>query len=362
MTIRARLTFWYAAVLLAALLLVSAWTLYEFREQAATRTRQPAGPAEDTSLEEAGEVLFYGGVPALALALASGWFLMRRALAPVTRLTEAAEKIHATTLQQQLPRSGNGDELDRLTEVFNAMTRRLHESFQRVQEFTLHASHELNTPLTVMRGELESALQTGDLRPAESERIADLLDEVERLTQIVDSLTFLSKADAGLLKVGHEPVRLDELVRDGLDDAQVLAQPRQVQVRLGACEPTTVPGDRRRLRQLLLILTDNAVKYNQAQGTVTLALRAQSGVASLTVANTGPGMPPEMLGRAFDRFFRGDASHNKEVDGSGLGLSIAQWIVKAHAGSIHIASELNRMTTVTVLLPLDGATAAPKAA
>ncbi len=361
MSIRARLTLWYAGVLLVGLLVIAAGVFNELytEPRAAARPQTPPG-IRDPALEEVGEVLLFGGLPALLLALAGGWFLMRRALAPVTRLTEAVEKTHAGALQQQLPLDGSGDELDRLTEVFNAMTRRLHDSFERIQEFTLHASHELNTPLTVMRGELESALAESQLAAGERERIASLLDEVERLTHIVDSLTFLSKADAGLLRLAREPVRLDDLVRDALDDARVLAHPHNVEVRLDVCEPAIVTGDRRRLRQLLLILTDNAVKYNRPQGTVTLTLRGRNGSACVTIANTGPGIPPALLGRVFDRFFRGDASHNKEVDGCGLGLTIARWIVQAHAGEICISSEPDRLTTVTVLLSLAGESPAPK--
>lgn len=351
MTIRSRLTLWYAGILLVSLLLVSGWTLYEFHEARANQVNQPHAPPADSPLEEVGEIILYGGIPALALALLGGWFLMRRALAPVTRLTEAVERLHAGELQQQLPRSRSGDELDRLTEVFNTMTHRLHDSFQRIQEFTLHASHELNTPLTVMRAELETALAQESLSLAERERISNLLDEVERLTQIVESLAFLTKADAGLLRFTQEPVQLDELVREAFADGQVLGQPHHVEPRLGECEAVTVSGDRRRLRQLLLILTDNAVKYNHPGGTVALSLRAQDGQAFLTVTNTGPGIPLDIQGRVFDRFFRGDPSHNKDVDGSGLGLSIAKWIIEAHAGAIEIESASNQETRVKVRLP-----------
>ena len=356
MTIRTRITLWYATVLLASLLLMAGVLYYELviERRAAIAAGQPRDPME----EELGEIILFYGLPTALCTLLGGWLLLRKALAPLDRLTHAAEQMQIYNLREPLPRTGNGDELDRLAEVLNAKNARLDDAFQRVRDFTLHASHELNTPLTVMRGELETALATNDLSPHERERSASLLEEVERLTQIVDSLGFLSKADAGLLKLTQAPVKLDELVRDALDDAQVLAHPHQVEARLDGCEAATVSGDRRRLRQLLLILTDNAVKYNQPHGTLALSLRAQNGQACVSVANTGPGIPPKLLGRVFDRFFRGDASHNRDVDGCGLGLSIAQWIVKAHQGEIRIASEPNRLTTVTVLLPLGRAEAA----
>lgn len=351
MTIRTRLSLWYFVLLLLAFVLVAGWAYYEMRFGHPLVARALASEGGDTPAEEVGEVLLFAGLPALTLALVGGWFLMRRALAPVTQLTRALEHVHAGNLHQPLPRTGNRDEVDRLTEVFNTMTRRLDESFQRVREFTLHASHELKTPLTVMRHEVDAALHEEQLSGAERERYASLLEEIERLTQIVNGLNFLARADAGLLKLDAAPVRLDELLRDAADDAQALAQPRQIEVCLQQCAPTSVVGDRRRLRQLLLILTDNAVKYNRPRGRITLSLRHEHDRAVLTVSNSGPGIPPPVLGRVFDRFFRGDASHSSETEGCGLGLTIAQGIVRAHGGEINIVSEPERLTTVTLLLP-----------
>ena len=146
------------------------------------------------------------------------------------------------------------------------MLARLDDSFKRIREFTLHASHELKTPLTVLCGETETALRDESLPPAERERAASQLDELRRLARIVDGLTLLAKADAGQVALKLEPVRLDELVRDNFADAQILAEPQGIQVELAACEEISVRGDRHRLRQLLLNLADNAVKYNQPQG------------------------------------------------------------------------------------------------
>jgi signal transduction histidine kinase len=291
-------------------------------------------------------------VPATLLALGGGWWMMRRALAPVAALTRAAERVNEHNLGDRLPRTGNGDELDRLTEVFNAMTERLNQSFARIREFTLHASHELKTPLTVMHGELETALQDKALPGPQREQLESELDEVQRLAKIVDGLTLLTKADAGQIALAREPVRLDELVREACADAQSLARPQDVQVSLAACEELTVTGDRHRLRQLLLNLTDNAIKYNERKGAVTLSLRRVGDTAELAIANTGPGIPADTLPRVFDPFFRADASHSQTVEGCGLGLSIARWIVTAHGGTIQLTSEPTRLTTAMVRLPL----------
>jgi len=147
-------------------------------------------------------------------------------------------------------------------------------------------------------------------------------------------------------------VRFDDVARDSYADAQILAQESGLRVELASCEETVVRGDKHRLRQLLLNLADNAVKYNRAGGTVSMALRHADGVAEFTIANTGPGILPEKLPRVFDRFYRGDPSHSSLVEGSGLGLSIAKWIVSAHEGTIDVKSDPANLTVVTVRLPL----------
>jgi len=181
------------------------------------------------------------------------------------------------------------------------------------------------------------------------------IDEITRLTKIVDSLTLLAKADAGQLAVAQEPVRLDELVRDSFADAQMLALPARLRVELSVCDETTVRGDRHRLKQLLLNLTDNAIKYNQPDGRIAMRLSRENGAAELTIANTGPGIPAEKLPRVFDRFFRGDSAHNSAVEGCGLGLSIARWIANAHGGTIRVTSEPHELTTITVKFPVEPA-------
>jgi signal transduction histidine kinase len=352
MRLRTQLMLWYVLILLAGLLLIGGWAYYEMVVEHPGITRVLAREGH-TALEEFGEVMLYGGLPALLLALIGGWFLMRRALSPITTLTRALEHVQADNLHQRMERSGNRDELDRLTEVFNSMTKRLDDSFNHIREFTLHASHELKTPLTIMRGEIETKLRDTTTSSTDREFFAGQLDEIARLTKIVDGLTLLAKADAGQVTLAQEPVRLDELVRDSFADAQLLARPNQVEVTLKDCDETIIRGDRNRLKQLLLNLTDNAIKYNQPAGRVTIGLSRNNGTAAFTISNTGPGIPPEKIPRVFDRFYRGDAAHSSDVEGCGLGLSIAQWIVKAHRGTIHLASDPAKLTTVTVQLPIE---------
>jgi signal transduction histidine kinase len=344
MSIRTRLTLWYAGIMFVSLMVMGVLSYHAFAPDPHEQ--------EENDLGEILGIIYWCGVPATLLALGGGWWMMRRALAPVAALTQAAEHVTEHNLGERLPRSGSGDELDRLTEVFNAMTERLNQSFARMREFTLHASHELKTPLTVMHGELETALRDQHLGPAQREQLESELDEVQRLAKIVDGLSLLTKADAGQIVLERQPVRLDELVREACADGQSLARPREVQVNLAACEELTVTGDRHRLRQLLLNLTDNAIKYNVPKGTVTLALTRADQAAEVTIVNSGPGIAAELLSRIYDPFFRGDSSHSQTVEGCGLGLSIARWITMAHGGTIRVKSEPNGLTTVTVRLPL----------
>jgi signal transduction histidine kinase len=349
MTIRKRLTLWYAVIMFVSLVAMAALAYHEF---APDPTPNGGGEADDSDLSSILHILLWCGVPPALIALAGGWWMMRRALSPVTDLTGAMEKIHDKNLGEKIPRSGNGDELDRLTEVFNAMTARLDDGFRHIREFTLHASHELKTPLTVLHGEIETDLGDEQLSAPHRDKLASQLDEIQRLAKIVDGLTLLTKADAGQVALKFEPLALDEIVREVYEDAQILGRPANISVSLAACEPVKISGDRHRLRQLLLNLADNAVKYNQPDGKIEISLRRTGDQAELKISNTGAGIPPETLPRVFDRFFRGDTAQGSTTDGCGLGLSIARWITTAHHGEISLTSAPGKMTEVTVKLPV----------
>lgn len=349
MTLRQRLALHYGAVVLVALLLLGGLVYHEFATEKRLREMLPPDRQHEAEWGERAEIVAYAMIPVILLA---GWWLTRRSLRPLSELTKTVEHVTVQNLRQTLPRTGNADEVDRLTAAFNTMAARLDESFQQVREFTLHASHELKTPLTVMRGALETAMAGEETYTAQQrECLHSLIGEVERLTKIVDALTLLTKAETGQLQLQREPVRLAELVRESFEDAQILAEPHGVAVTLGECREATVLGDRHRLRQLLLNLVDNAVKYNCANGSVTLALRRVDASAEIEITNTGDGIPPAMQARVFDRFVRGDNARAKAEDGCGLGLTIAQWIAQAHGGTIQLSSGPGK-TTATVRLPV----------
>ena len=288
---------------------------------------------------------------ALIVALAGGWFLAGRALRPVNVMTQAAQRIAAGDLSQRLAVPRSSDEIGRLAVTFNEMIARLAASFQQVRQFSADASHELRTPLTVMKGETELALRRE--RPTEDYRrvLESNLEEIDRMTRIVDELLFLSRADLGEVKMESGPVSLDILVQDIQRQAIVLGQDKNVQVTIGSIEPVTVLGDELRLRELILNLVDNAVKYSRPGGKVELGLSREGKTGRLTVTDSGIGIGPGALDRIFDRFYRTDEAR-AHAKGTGLGLSICKWIVESHHGRIEVQSTPGQGSRFTIILPL----------
>jgi signal transduction histidine kinase len=332
------------------LLLLAGLTYHEFVRE--PRRLQELGIKEPPGSEfgEIAEVLLYAAVPVVFIF---GWWLVRKSLTPLDELAHGVERFHAENLRERLPRTHNRDEVDRLTASFNAMAARLEQSFQQVREFTLHASHELKTPLTVMRAQLETALADGEKSPQEQrEWMHAQLDEVQRLAKLVDGLTLLTKADSGLLTLEQKSVALDELVAECFDDTLIMAHSQQIQVIMPTCEKAMVRGDRHRLRQLMLNLADNAVKYNHRGGRVVMELRTRAGIAEFEITNTGAGIAEDLQPHIFDRFIRGNEARSMAVEGCGLGLTICQWIVREHGGTIEVHSGLGQTTTFKVGLLL----------
>ncbi len=357
MTLHSRILIFYTATLGVALVIITFWSWFEFHEQREIVLNEGVeAMKKESPLWETLEITLIGGLPALLISIIGGHLLMRRALRPIAELTEELEKTDITNLQQPVSRSGNGDELDRMGAVFNGMKERLGASFTQSREFTLHASHELKTPLMILHGTLEQLL-AGPLLSAEEQkdRVASMLEEVQRLSAIVGQLAFLAKADAGLLEAISESVPLQELVDDLHEDLTMLSTAQSITVSMQESEPVQVVGDRMRLRQLLLILADNAVKHNVASGSITLVLLRVGEQACFRITNTGPVLPSELRARVFERFFRGDESHSSAIEGSGLGLSIADSIAKSHHGSLEFAVLTDNRTQLTLWLPVAAA-------
>jgi len=349
MTISRRLALGYGVISVGCLLATGWLGYHEFVEE----------PAEFSSLgltdlvhkDTRAEAFTVGMLVVVPLLLAYGWWWTRRVLAPLRELAVAAERIESDNLCLQLPRSTGSNEVDTLAAVLANMTTRLDASFQQMREFTLHASHELKTPLTVMRAQLESLhRERGNLPPEQNSWIEQQLDEVARLAKIVDSLTLLTKADAGLMKLEREEVDFRALVFEAFENAAALAESRAISVAMGDVAPVKIVGDRHRLRQLLLILIDNAVKYNRPGGSIQLASSAGDGWVELLVTNEGDSLNEDVRHRVFDRFFRGDNAIGK-VAGCGIGLTIARWIALAHEGRIELRPGPPGSITACLWLP-----------
>src|SRR5215472_5934432 len=289
---------------------------------------------------------------ALAVSLAGGWFLAGRALRPVDAMTLAAQRIAGGDLTQRLTVPQSGDEIGRLAGTFNNMIARLETSFRQIRQFTSDASHELRTPLTVMKGETELVLRRP--RPLKDYQsvLESNLEEIDRMTNIVDELLFLSRADMGEVKMASLPVKLESLVEDIHRQATLLGQDRHIEVLLGTMTPAVVLGDELRLRELLLNLVENAIKYSHPGGKVEVTLLTEGQQARVSVTDQGIGVSDEDQKRIFDRFFRTDEARAHTKKGTGLGLAICAWIAEAHKGKISVVSAPGQGSTFTVTLPV----------
>jgi len=345
-----RLCWWHASLFAAAIgiSLLLAWReVHHLEPDSVAKDREPWRFIADTAVESC--------VP-FALLGAVSWWLIHRSLAPIRRLTESAEHIHEDSLHQRLPLEGTGDELDRLTSVLNDLTERMETSFARVREFTLHASHELKTPLTILRSGFEQSLSRNDVCEPLRDQIVNWIDEVDRLNRVVSGLTLLTQADAGQVSLLTEEVALHDLLRDAASEAEILGQSLNLSVKVELEQNVFIRADRHRLRQLLLNLTDNAVKYNRENGYVSYRLKKEKSQVRLSVESGGRGIPAEELPHIFNRFFRSSTSRGSGQDGVGLGLSICQWIAHAHGGEITAASSPDH-TVLTLELPLQSSPA-----
>ena len=317
-----------------------------------------------TSMESVGEtlqrflVLLVVAIPiALAVSLAGGWFLAGRALRPVDKITLAAQRIAAGDLSQRLSIPAAHDEIGRLAATFNNMIGRLDTSFRQIRQFTSDASHELRTPLTVMKGETDLVLRRPRLLDDYRLVLESNLEEIDRMTRIVDELLFLSRADMGEVRVESLPVAMESLVEDIHRQAKLLAQDRNIEVLLGTVMPVVVQGDDLRLRELLLNLVENAMKYSHPDGKVEISLLNDGREARLSVTDQGIGIAPADHKKIFQRFFRTDVARGHTKKGTGLGLAICSWIAELHKGRVEVKSALGQGSTFTVVLPLATPTA-----
>src|SRR5260370_4545766 len=281
-------------------------------------------------------------VPALLLvASAGGYWLSRKAVAPVGEIARAAQSISEHELSKRLTILQTGDELQSLSETLNEMFSRLESAFKRVTQFTADASHELRTPVALMRTRTEVALRKPRSEGEYKETIVRIHQELERTSALIENFMTLARADSGSAALQVTPTDLNEVFLEISEPARLLAAGKSIhyQQRL-APAPHRVSGNAHSLRRLIVLLIDNAVKYTSREGSISVVLNAGDGAAVTAIRDTGIGISPSELPHIFERFYRADASRSRESGGAGLGLSIAKWIAEAHEGEISVTSKV----------------------
>jgi two-component system OmpR family sensor kinase len=288
----------------------------------------------------------------LALAAVSGLLLARRALRPVSETADAVKRISDRNLHERLPEPDTRDEIDRLIKVLNELLRRLDQAFDTQRRFTSDASHEIGTPLTVLKGTTEVALLQQHT-PQEYEAILrSNLEEIERLSKLTSNLLLLARSDAGEPQITKDIISLDEQVSSVVSRVLPQAEERRIELDMSKAAPVFVEADAVALQQITLNLINNALRYTEPGGHVRINVFREDGTARVEVADTGVGISAEDLPRIFDRFYRANSARRQEPTGSGLGLSICQTLAEAHGGRIEVESQPGNGSRFTLVLPV----------
>lgn len=280
-----------------------------------------------------------------------GYFMAKKSLRPVDQIRRAAVKISSSNLDERIDIKGRKDELSRLAETFNAMINRLKDAFQRVNQFSIDVSHELKTPLTILKGETEVALRKERANEEYKKLLESNLEEIDRMSRIIDDLLLLSKADSKDMKLNVENISLRDLLADVCMNMKIVATNKGIDLAVNELADVRFIGDELKLRRMLLNIIENGIKYTQEGGIVTVSSSTDNGYAYITVKDNGAGISKDDLKYIFDRFYRADRSRKRE-SGSGLGLSISKWIAEAHKGTIEVESQLSTGSQFSIKLPL----------
>ncbi len=298
-------------------------------------------------------ILLCLGMPVVALvAIGGGYYLVGRALGPVVEIAQSAEQITQHNLDERLPIPQTGDELEHLSLALNRMITRLSQAFEQNRRFLADASHELRTPLAALRGEMESLVKQARCSPELQDRAGSALEEVDRLAKIVEALFAISRLDAGETHQKWSKFDLALLGTSTAEQMSLLAEDKGISVACHAQENVSITGDPARIKQVVVNLLDNAIKYTPSGGSIDLDVHTAAGKAVLEVADTGIGIPANDLSHIFERFFRVDKAHSRDIEGAGLGLAIVKSICTAHGGQVLVESVEGRGSRFKVELPL----------
>ena len=295
--------------------------------------------------------LLLAGPVALMLMIAAGWLLALMALRPVRTIARTVEKITARNLDQRISVTRADHEFRQLVTLINQMLDRLESSFRQAVRFSADAAHELKTPLTILQGELENALQAAADGSADQRTYKELLDEVQRLKSIIRKLLLLAQADSGQMVLSKETVNLTRMIEAVGEDIQILAPGLTVQAELQPDVKITADPDL--LNQVIQNLASNAVKFSRGEPPVILSLKTEGDCAVFRISNCGETIPPEERDQVFERFYRANKSRNRSIDGAGLGLSLAREIARAHGGTLELENSSAGQTVFCLTLPVD---------
>ncbi len=287
----------------------------------------------------------------IGLTSVGAYLLLGRALRPVDEIVRSAERITLQNLSQRLPVPETGDEVERLSLALNRMIQRLDEAFQVASRFTADASHELRTPLTIMRGELEALLKEGIANEDQTSQVESVLEESERLTQIVEGLLLMSRLEAGESQTSKDPIDFATLVSTTTEQLSPLAEDKSISLDCETGRDVMVEANEIRLKQVVVNLLDNAIKYTPEGGKITVRVTGEPSWAILEVCDNGIGISKEALPHVFERFYRSEQIQARKARGTGLGLSMVQSIVDAHAGKVEVESRENEGATFRIHLP-----------
>ncbi|MCX5804904.1 MAG: ATP-binding protein [Proteobacteria bacterium] len=311
-----------------------------------------------TSLEDFDEtmkkllIIMLISIPtSIGVSIVSGYFLAKKALRPVDQIRKAAVKITLSNLGEKIDIGSRRDELSRLARTFNEMISRLRDSFLRINQFSIDVSHELKTPLTILKGQTEVALRKDRENEDYKSILKSNLEEINRMAEIIDDLLLLSKAETKEVKLSFEDVSLRDLIADVCMNVKIFADNKGIGLMIKELEDVKIKGDELKLRRMFLNIVENGIKYTQPGGKVDISSSINNGYVQIDIKDNGVGIAEDDIKFIFDRFYRGDKSRKRE-SGSGLGLSISKWIAEMHKGTIEVKSGLSEGSLFSIKLPV----------
>ena len=288
----------------------------------------------------------------LMVAVLTSWWLSAFALRPLSQMAAAASQIDVKSLERRLPLRGAHDELDQVGHAFNETLGRLEHAVGEMRQFGAALAHELRTPLAALRGEIELTLRMPETTDAQQSAFASEIEEIDKLTRLIDRILTLARAESGQLRFTLAPVDLGLVAASIVDQIESIAEARSIAVCCERSDDVIVNGDRAWLERLLLNLLDNAIKFTRAHGRIVVRVSREGDLARIDVQDTGIGLSPVDAERVFERFFRADPARTSSIQGSGLGLSLVQWIAAQHHGVVTVQSRLGEGSTFSVTLPI----------